>query len=222
MMNKISRVVPAILTDDCKTLETLIRQSEGFASYVQFDFMDGKFVPSVSVSCESLTGFSMKFDWEAHLMVEKPESCFEVLREAGAQRVIFHYEATDSPQNVISQARVLDLGVGIAINPETPVSAINSLISEIDTVLLLSVNPGYYGSKYIPEVLDKVAELYDIDPDMEIGLDGGVKENNISHIAGAGVDIICVGSAIFLCPDPAESYHRLVTLAEEGFRQYGR
>lgn len=214
-MNNNSKVVPAILAEDKTTLEKLIRQSEGFASYVQFDFMDGKFVPSVSIPCEVLTGLTMEFNWEAHLMVENPESCFKILREAGAQRVVFHYEATASPRDVISQARGLDLGVGIAINPETPVSALISLILEVDHVLLLSVNPGFYGSKYIPEVLDKVAELREIASDIEIGLDGGVKENNIASIAGAGVDAICVGSAIFLQPDPATSYRKLEALVKE-------
>jgi len=220
-MEKISKVVPAILAEDNKTLETLVRQSAVFASYVQFDFMDGKFVPSVSVPCEALTGLTMKFGWEAHLMVENPESCFKELHKAGAQRVIFHYEATASPRDVISQARDLALGVGIAINPETPASALISLILEVDHVLLLSVHPGFYGSKYIPEVLDKVSELREIAPDIEIGLDGGVKESNIAHIASAGVDAICVGSAIFLQPDPAESYRQLLSLAEEGSRRRG-
>jgi len=217
-MNRTIRVVPAILTEDIKTLETLVRQSEQFASYVQFDFMDGKFVPSVSISCEKPIGLSMKFRWEAHLMVENPENCFKHLREAGAQRVIFHFEATTSPQEVILKARDLTLEVGIAINPETPVSAIISLIPEVDHVLLLSVHPGYYGSKYIPEVLDKVAELREIDPEIDIGLDGGVKESNITHIATMGVDAICVGSAIFLQSDPAQSYRRLTTLVEESSR----
>jgi ribulose-phosphate 3-epimerase len=220
-MNRISKVVPAILAQDIKTLETLVRQSEQFASYVQFDFMDGKFVPSISISCEMLNGLSMKFCWEAHLMVENPESCFKVLSEAGAQRVVFHFEATTSPREVISQARDLALGVGIAINPETPVSAIVSLIPEVDHVLLLSVNPGYYGSKYIPEVLDKVAELRSIDPDIDIGIDGGVKESNITHIASVGIDVICVGSAIFLQSDPAKSYRHLLSLVEEGSQLLG-
>jgi ribulose-phosphate 3-epimerase len=94
------------------------------------------------------------------------------------------------------------------------VSATASYINEVDSVLLLTVTPGFYGSKFIPEVMDKVAELRDIQPGIEIGVDGGVKENNIKEIASVGVDYICVGSAVFLQPDPAESYRRLQSLVQ--------
>ena len=218
-MNIISKVVPAILTDDPKNLEALVRQAESFTTYVQFDFMDGKFVPSQGISYEHIGALTMKLSWEAHLMIEGPEHYLEGLRQIGAQKVIFHYEATSSPQRVISQARRLGLAVGIAVNPETLVSSIRSLVSEVDSVLLLAVHPGFYGSQFIPEVLDKVAELRNIDSSIEIGMDGGMKEGNVAQVAKVGVDVIYVGSAIFLQSQPGESFHRLQGLAEDGSRQ---
>ena len=214
-MSKTSQVVPAILTDDPKALETMIRQVETFTTYVQFDIMDGQFVPSRSITSEHLAGLPMKLNWEAHLMVQHPADYLEVFRNAGAQKIVFHYEATASPEEVISLARNLGMEVGLAVNPETPIPAILPLADEVDSVLFLSVNPGFYGSKFIPEVLDKITGFHDIRPDMEIGIDGGIKENNIARIARSGTDVIYAGSAIFMQPQPGESFRKLQALAQE-------
>ena len=216
------KVVPAILTDDPKALETMVRQAERFTNYMQFDIMDGQFVPSRSITCEHLAALPTKLSWEAHLMVENPGDYLDGFQRAGAQKVVFHYEATSSPERVISLARNLSLGIGLAANPETPVSIIQTLASKVDSILFLTVEPGFYGSRFIPEVLNKVAELHSIQPDIEIGIDGGVKEGNIAQIARAGVDVIYVGSAIFLQPQPAESFSRLLVLAQEGSQHQDR
>ena len=217
-MTKDSRLVPAILTDDPKALETMVRQAETFATYAQIDITDSQFVPSRSISWEHLAPLSINFTWEAHLMVVHPEDYLAGFQQAGAQKVIFHYEATSSPQEVISLGRNLGLGVGLAINPETPVPAILHLANELDSILLLSVNPGFYGSKFIPEVMDKVAELHHTCPDLEIGIDGGINERNIAEIAQCGVDVIYVGSAIFRHPQPAESFRHLQSLIRDALR----
>lgn len=214
-MAKLTRVVPAILTNDPRALGTMVHQAETFTTYVQFDIMDGQFVPSQSITWKHLANLSMKLDWEAHLMVLHPEDYLQGFHQAGAQKVLFHHEAASSPRKVISLARDLDLKAGLAINPETTVSAILPLVNEVDSVLLLTVNPGFYGSKFIPEVMDKVAELRSARPDLEIGVDGGIKENNITQVARAGVDVIYVGSAIFLHPQPGESFRHLLALAQE-------
>ena len=213
-MGKNIRTVPAILTDDPETLEKLVHQTETFTSYAQFDIMDGQFVPSHSVSCRQIAGLKTKLTWEAHLMVLHPEECLEEFQQAGAQKIIFHYEATPSPAKIIRLVRNLSMQVGLAINPETPASAINSLVNRLDSVLFLSVNPGFYGARFIPAVLDKIVAFRKTYPDIEIGIDGGIKEDNIAQIARTGIDVIYIGSAIFLQPDPAESYRRLTALAE--------
>jgi ribulose-phosphate 3-epimerase len=214
-MTKPAQVVPAILTDNPKALESMVRQAETFTNYVQFDIMDGQFVPSRSITWEHLAGLPMKLNWEVHLMVLHPENYLPGFHKAGAEKVVFHYEATPSPGDIISLARDLTMRVGLAINPDTPVSAILPFAAEVDSILLLTVHPGFYGSKFIPEVMNKVAELRQAIPNIEIGVDGGIKENNITQVAQAGVDVIYVGSAIFLQPHPGESFHHLQALAEK-------
>jgi len=215
-------VVPAILTEDPKAMETMVHQAETFTTYVQFDIMDGQFVPSRSITWKHLNGLPMKLSWEAHLMVLRPEDQLKDFQQAGAQRVVFHYEATPSPREVISLARNLGLGVGLAVNPETPVSAILPLTSKVDSVLFLSVNPGFYGSEFIPEVMDKLVELRNARPDIELGIDGGIKESNITQIAQSGADVIYVGSAILAQPQPGESFRHLLSLAREGSQHRGQ
>jgi len=214
-LNNVSRVVPAILTDDPKALEIMVRQAESFADWVQFDIMDGKFVPSRSINYKHLARLPMKLGWEAHLMVKNPENYLKGFKKAGAKKVVFHYEATNSPQEVISQAGRLSLRVGLAINPDTPVSAILPLTDEVDSVLFLSVYPGFYGKEFIPKIIYKIREFKSLRPSVETGIDGGIKENNITGVAQAGVDYIYVGSAIFHHKNPADSYRRLSTLAKE-------
>lgn len=208
------RTVPAILTDDPIALGKMVLQAESFTDYAQFDIMDGRFVPSRSVSCAQIASLRTKLTWEAHLMVLHPEDCLEDFQRAGAQRIIFHYEASPSPDQVIREIKKLGMQAGLAINPETSADVIRPLLGELDGVLFLSVNPGFYGAKFIPEVLDKIVAFRKAHPRLELGIDGGIKEGNITEIAATGVNVIYVGSAIFLQPDPAASYRRLTRLAE--------
>ena len=214
-MNNLNEVVPAILTDDPKALENMVHQAETFTNWVQFDIMDGRFVQSRSISHQQLARLPMKISWEAHLMVEEPENYLEDFKKAGAQKVIFHHEATCSPEEVIAVARGLGLEIGLAINPDTPISAILSLTDKVDSILFLSVYPGFYGRTFIPEVLDKIIEFKGLYPDKETGIDGGVKEGNITQIAKTGINFIYAGSAIFHQNNPADSYRHLSILARE-------
>jgi ribulose-phosphate 3-epimerase len=213
-MSKKVRAVPAILTSDPIELGKMVLQAESFTDYVQLDIMDGKFVPSESISCAQAAALHTRLRWEAHLMVLHPEACLEEFRAAGAEKIVFHYEASPSPDSVIRKIKESGLGVGLAVNPETPVSAIAPLVKEVDSVLFLSVNPGFYGARFIPEVLDKIRAFRRAFLRVETGIDGGVKEKNIAEIAGTGVNNIYVGSAIFLQPDPTAAYRRLNLLAQ--------
>jgi len=208
--------VPAILTDNPKELEKLVRSIETFTDYAQFDIMDGKFVPTLSYSSDDIAGVKPALRWEAHLMVMQPEDYLDGFKKAGASRILFHYEATSIHMDIITRIKNLGLEVGLVVNPETPVSAILPLVRKLDSVLFMTVHPGYYGSKFLPEVLDKVAEFRRIEPDIEISVDGGIKEDNIAQVAAMGVDVICVGSAISMQPEPAESYTHLLNLAQAG------
>jgi ribulose-phosphate 3-epimerase len=211
-MTRQIRIVPAILTDNALILEKLVRQAESFTDYAQVDIMDGKFVPSRSVTCAQVAEAKIKLAWEAHLMVVQPEDCLEDFYRAGAGKIVFHYEATPDPRKIIRQVRKLGTRVGLAVNPETEIAAFSPLVKDVDSVLFLAVHPGFYGAAFIPEVLDKIKEFRKAFPDIEIGIDGGVKEDNIVEIARSGVDDICIGSALFRQPDPAAAYRRLKAL----------
>jgi ribulose-phosphate 3-epimerase len=211
-MTRNIRIVPAILTDDPTALEKLVHQAEGFTDYAQFDVMDGKFVPSNSVTCSQIAELKTKLAWEAHLMVLHPENCAADFQHAGAEKIVFHFEAAPEPEKVIKTIRGLGIKVGLAINPETSITAVASLVKQVDSVLFLSVHPGFYGAQFLPEVLDKIRAFRKAYPKMEIDIDGGVKEDNIVQIAKSGVDVICIGSALFRQPDPVAAYRRLKAL----------
>jgi ribulose-phosphate 3-epimerase len=212
-MNKPVRVVPAILTDDPVKLKSMLSLAETYTDYVQIDIMDGKFVPSHSITWEHILNIQTNLKWEVHLMVEQPEQQLGNYQRAGASKVIFHYETAPSPDHVISLARRLKLGIGMALNPETPVSAILPFTDYVDSVLFLSVNPGFYGAQFISDVLHKIQELRRLRPELNIGIDGGIKDTNIAQISRTGVNEIFVGSAILLQADPAASYRNLLSLA---------
>jgi len=217
------RVVPAILTDNFPTLERMVRLAEEFTSWAQFDIMDGLFVPPQSITGIDIASVKPAFGYDAHLMVRRPGSFIQGFLLAGARRLTIHYEAV--PHAVDAAAGIKDLGIeaGIALNPETPASVVTQRLAEkLDIVLLLSVHPGYYGRPFIPEVLNKAKELRRRHPGLRLGMDGGIKAGNIAEVARAGVDEICVGSAIFAAPNPAGAYRRLTVLAEEGWQEYCR
>jgi ribulose-phosphate 3-epimerase len=208
------RIVPAILTDDVQALSKMAASLSGAVKWAQVDVMDGEFVPSKSIGWQQVKAARLPFDWEAHLMVKEPGSYFSGFKSAHARRVIFHFEAADDIRTTISAARRLELDVGIALNPGTPVSAVAEYLPLLDNVLIMSVIPGFYGSKFIPEVLDKVAEIRALTPGVSIAIDGGINESNILEVAASGVDDICVGSAIFLAPGPKTAYRHLQAVVD--------
>jgi len=200
----------------------MVTHVQEYAGYVQLDFMDGQFVPSVSVTDKDLAGIPIKIKWEAHLMVVNPATFFARFKHLGANRVIFHIEATDSPDEVIRQARQHGLEVGLAANPDTPVSALFPFLGKVDTILFMTVYPGFYGAKFQPQVLEKIAEFRREHPTFHIGVDGGIKNENVARLASAGGNDICVGSAIFLQPSTPECFYSLQSIAEDAAKQkYG-
>src|SRR4030042_1707040 len=120
-MAKRIQVVPAILANDAASLTKLVRQAETFADFVQVDIMDGEFVPSRSISYLDIAELKPKFRWEAHLMVQHPEDYLEGFKKAGAQKIVFHFEAKTEPEKTISCVRKLGLQVGLAVNPQTAI-----------------------------------------------------------------------------------------------------
>jgi len=209
-----ARIIPAILTNRRPELERLVRRAEGFAPYVQFDIMDGIFVTSRSVGAADIRAVQPRFAWEAHLMVRNPADYLAEFKSAGAARVIFHAEAAGSPRDTIAAARQLGMKVGIALNPGTPVDLVLRLADGLDSVLFMTVNPGFYGSRFLPEVLHKIADFHRHCPGVPVGADGGARPENIRQFVAAGVSDIYVGSAIFHSGDPAASFRELQALAD--------
>jgi ribulose-phosphate 3-epimerase len=220
-MTKITnRVIPAILTDSPAVLVSMIRQAECFTGWVQIDIMDGLFVPSVSITSQDIAGARVKIGWEAHLMVKNPEKYIETFHNAGAKKIVVHYESVkESASDVIEHITSLGMRAGLAVNPETPATVLDdNLVNRLESVLFLAVHPGFYGAKFIPEILDKIASFRRLCPDISVGIDGGIKADNIIQVAQSDVNEICVGSAIFAQPDPAASFKELTKLARIGWR----
>jgi ribulose-phosphate 3-epimerase len=208
------RIVPAILSDNMDALTSMVREAEAFCGWMQFDIMDGVFVPSTSVKVREAVTSAPKTGWEAHLMVKKPEQHFAVLADAGCRRIICHLEAVDDPVATLKQIRHLGCEAGLAINPDTPISFVtDEMISNMDYILFMSVYPGFYGRPFVPEVLDKIKAFKALDQRVIIGIDGGVKLANVRDVADAGAEEICVGSAVFAQPDKAKAFSELTEKA---------
>jgi len=204
------KIVPAILTDKQQDLKLMLTQAETFTDFIQIDFMDGSFVPSKSIAPEDLAEIEMNIDWEAHLMVKDPVHHLPSLNRSGLKRVLVHWEAGPRPESFLSAIRDLELHVGLAVNPETTLSQFEELVDQIDSILFLSVNPGFYGSPFIAEVLEKIREFRSCFPSKVIGIDGGISLDNIQRVKSSGVDYACVGSRIFRHDDPRKSYDEFV------------
>lgn len=203
------KIAPSILTADFGNLAQQVRDAEAAGIDLwHLDVMDGHFVPPLSFGKEVIAAVRAASDGsrliEAHLMVAKPAEQFADMAQAGAQRLIFHFEATGSVEasrEHIAAARALGCQAGIAINPETSVDAIIPLLPDLDEVTVMLIRPGWGGQAMRPELLDKVTELAvrarAQGLTFEIEVDGGVKAHNAASCARAGATILVAGSAIF-------------------------
>jgi ribulose-phosphate 3-epimerase len=199
-------VVPALLTDKKDELSRMINICAGFTDYVQIDIMDGEFVPSKSVTVEDLRDLRVTIASEAHLMVKNPVAWLIPFKKLGAKAIIYHVEINADHQDIIKRIKGLGLRAGIAVNPPTRIEDFQGLVKDVDCVLFMSVNPGFYGAPFVPEVLGKIKKFKQLYPKMKVGIDGGVKQSNVDDIIKSGVDFICVGSAILTVADPGRAY----------------
>ncbi len=207
-MSERALIAPSILTADFGRLAEQVRAAEaGGIDLWHLDVMDGHFVPPLSFGREVIAAVRAASDGrfiEAHLMVERPGEQFADMAAAGAQRLIFHYEAAgslDAARELIAAARALGAQAGIAINPETPVEAIAPLLRDLDEVTVMLIRPGWGGQAMRPELLDKVRDLAARvraeGITLAIEVDGGVKPHNAAECASAGATILVAGSAVF-------------------------
>ena len=200
-------IVPAILTDKREELIRMLEICGEFAEFVQIDVMDGEFVPSVSILPDDLRGLKSSLHCEAHIMADDPLNWIIPFKDFGVQRIVFHFEIKKDKNEVIQSIKNAGLEVGLAINPDTTVEEFSYLVDKVDSILFMSVVPGFYGSSFIPGVLDKIRAFKALYPRKETGIDGGVKLSNVDDVKMAGLSYICVGSAILKASSPQEAYN---------------
>jgi len=208
-------IVPALLTEKKTELITMSRTCASFTDYVQIDVMDGVFVPSKSIQPEDIKDWRPPLRFEAHLMVMDPLAWLEAFVASGAERIIYHFEIRKNHYEIIAAIKKRGLQVGIAVNPDTANEDFRPLVEELDSVLFLSVNPGFYGAEFIPAVLEKIADFKRQFPHKNVGIDGGIKLSNALEAKRCGVNYICVGSAILKSDNPHRAYDGFVKLIHD-------
>lgn len=203
------KVIPSVLTRDPNELERKIRILENYADTIQIDIMDNGLVPNISIDIKEIYKVKPNSQLEMHLMVKKPIDYIEPSVSVGAFRIIFHVESDNDPFEVIEKITQLKAKPGIAINPPTPVESIRPYLTMVDIVLVMGVNPGFQGQKFIPDVLSKVRFIKDIKPDLLVEVDGGVNPETGPMLLSAGVDILNVGSFLFKNGDVENNWNEM-------------
>lgn len=213
-------IAPSILAADYAALGDDVRKVAN-ADLIHVDIMDGHFVPNLSFGpdvTKAVDGVTEQF-LDMHLMIERPEDWFETYAGAGGDRLVFHVEAAQDHVAAAKQCRDLGVQSGFAIKPGTAIEPYLDDLEHFDEVMVMSVEPGFGGQTFMPEVLSKVMTLRDAiaERGLEtiIGIDGGISGETIAQAAAAGVDAFVAGSAVFGADDPAAAVERLRELAKE-------
>ncbi len=201
------QIAPSILSADFTRLADEVRTVErAGADRIHIDVMDGRFVPNISMgpfiveAIDSLTELPL----EAHLMIEEPDRYIDAFMEAGADVIIVHLENTTHLHRVVQSVRERGKQAGVALNPATPARVLDGIIDELDLVLVMSVNPGYSGQRFIPSVLPKIREIRRTLTDREIAcdleVDGGVNADTAPDVVSAGANVLVAATAVFKHP----------------------
>lgn len=185
-------IIPSVIAKTQEELDGILSKINDSAQLLQLDIMDGKFVPSHSLDFDFRLQEG-KYKFEADLMVEAPEKWVDENWEK-ADTIIAHFEAVKSPEEIIKNVKNRGKKIGFALNPETDVHQIRDYLDDIDQVLIMTVHPGFYGSKFLPETLDKISKLRKLRPELDIEVDGGIKPNTITQVYKAGANMFVSGS----------------------------
>jgi ribulose-phosphate 3-epimerase len=215
-------VAPSILSANFAKLGEEVRMiEEAGAEILHIDVMDGHFVPNITIGpavVESLRKVS-SLEFDVHLMIENPERYVEAFAKAGADNITVHIEATKHIHRLVQKIKSLDVNVGVALNPATPLEFLTYILQELDMVLLMTVNPGFGGQKFIQTVLPKVVALSgilsEINPRCKIEVDGGINIDTARLASRAGAEILVAGAAVFAASDPCKALCDILLAARE-------
>ena len=201
------KISPSILAADFSQMGKQVEFIDKCgADMVHCDVMDGMFVPNISFGHDMIKAFRKytKKPLDVHLMIEKPERYIDNFVDAGADFITIHYEASPHAHRTLGYIRSKGVKSGIVYNPGTPLDSLKHLIDIVDMVLLMSVNPGFGGQKFIPSTIEKIKEAKEIigDRDILLEVDGGVNEQNAPIIKQAGANVLVAGSSVFSAVDP--------------------
>lgn len=209
-------IAPSILSADFSKLGEEIKKVEkAGADMIHIDVMDGHFVPNITIGPLVVKAVRKitKLPLDVHLMIEKPEQYFEVFAKAGADIISFHVEASSNLVSSIQYLKKLGVKPAIAINPATPVESVFSVLDKVAMVLIMSVNPGFEGQKFMPEVLGKIrrlkAESRTQNTGLDIEVDGGINPKTAKLVKEAGANVLVAGSAIFYSKDYKKAIREL-------------
>ncbi|MBK6796727.1 MAG: ribulose-phosphate 3-epimerase [Acidobacteria bacterium] len=219
-------IAPSILSADFTRLgEQISAVEQAGASYIHVDVMDGHFVPNLTVGpfIVEWVRKTTTLPIDAHLMIENPDNFIAAFAKAGANLISVHPEATYHLNRTLALIRQAGCRAGVVLNPATPLALIEEVIRDVDYVLVMSVNPGFGGQKFIESTLDKLRRLRELiaikGSQARIEIDGGIGPENAAEVVAAGADILVAGSSVFGNPDPGGALRRLIMAAETASNQ---
>jgi ribulose-phosphate 3-epimerase len=214
------QIVPSILSADFGRLdEEIARMERGGAQMIHVDIMDGHFVPNLTIGPPVVKSIRRitKLKFDVHLMITDPDKYAPLFIEAGADQVLVHYEAATHLDRTLRMIQSEGARAGVVINPATPVHMLDDVLDVADYVLVMSVNPGFEGQKFIPNALNKIRRLDRIRRERRLGfaieIDGGVSRDNVAEIVQSGCDWLVAGSAIFHSADATATVKEMQQIA---------